>query len=99
MATRTEPIRLLLVRVVRGVGGLVVAPGGALSCLCGQCGLAGPLGDDELVEPAHLAFDRLESVLLELEGVGVETVAGPRDGRADVLEALLEPGAPALEDA
>ena len=35
-------------------------------------GPAGPLGLDQLGEPADLAVHRLEAVLLELQGVAVE---------------------------
>src|SRR6187551_1832976 len=57
------------------------------------------LGVDELGEPPDLALDRLEPVAVQLEGVLVETLAGPLDGGLRTVTALLEPGPSTFEDA
>src|SRR5262249_1333164 len=61
-------------------------------------GARGALGVDELVEPTHLALDRLEAVTLKLEGVAVESLASAGQRETDAFAALLEPAAPSLED-
>ena len=57
------------------------------------------LAVDQLVEPAHLALDRLEAVPLQLEGVAVEPLAGASERGAQAVAALLQAAAPPLEDA
>src|SRR6185437_13115945 len=64
------------------------------------CGLLfAPLGVDQLVEPADLALDRVEAVLLELEGVSVELLPGPGQRHAEAVAPLLHPPPAALQDA
>ncbi len=53
---------------------------------------------DELVEPADLALGSVESVLLELEGVGVDPLAAAGERLAQGLDPLLEARPAALED-
>jgi hypothetical protein len=57
------------------------------------------LDGDELVEPADLTFDRLQPMALELERVGVEAFPGPLKCGPELLQALLQAGAAAFEDA
>src|SRR5690606_11406708 len=60
---------------------------------------ASPLGGDEAVEPAHLALDLLEPEAPQLQRIFVEPRTRVRRGLAVRLEALGQPGAPALEHA
>src|SRR6266542_6730234 len=93
MATRTEPIRLLLF-LFRGAGrvrghvrwerlALVVAP----------------LRRDQLIQPPHLALHGLQAVSLQFERVAVEPLPGAGERGTYPFQALLQPAAPALEDA
>src|SRR4051812_44108917 len=125
MATRTEPIRLLLNSLAVAI---LARPGGRTPPLAGPeveftrprwgrssaalvprhvliaferpclLFLLGPLAPDQLVEPADLALDRLQPVVLQLQGVGVDPFPGPAEGGADGLQPFLEPAAPAFED-
>src|SRR5512135_2563216 len=106
MATRTEPIGIPLSNTVggrvvpgpgRGGGRRMPRRGGGV--LGGAARRLLALARDELVEPAHLALDALEPVLLQLEGVAVEPLAGTGQRRAERVEPLLEPGPASLEDA
>ena len=115
IATRTEPIGIpslsdfCLTAVRRAVHFWPLTSGGWTTAarprsgwpLAGGAGvvLAAALGVDEVREPPHLALDRLDAVALELHGVAVDLLLGHRQLALDPLEALLETGAPALEDA
>src|SRR5690625_3481330 len=57
------------------------------------------LGGDELVEPAHLPFGGFESVSLQFEPVGVESLGGAGEGLTDAFAALFDPAAAGFEDA
>src|SRR5262249_7585057 len=57
-----------------------------------------PLRGDQLVQPAHLALDRLQAVPLELQGVPVHPLPGARQPGAEGLDPLFQPAAPALQD-
>src|SRR5215472_7554314 len=98
MATRTEPIAAasFLMSPLRGVRmrhGLV----GGADIYAGRA--PGPFGGDQLFEPTDLALTRLEPVALQLERVGVEPLGRAGQDVAQALPALLDPPAPALEDA
>ena len=54
---------------------------------------------DQLGEPTDLAIRRLEPVLLQLEGVAIQPLAGAGQRRAHALAPFLHPAAPSLEDA
>src|SRR5215218_580369 len=56
------------------------------------------LGVDQLVEPADLALDRVESVLLQLQRVAVELLPGAGQPGPQAVAALLDPAPPALQD-
>ena len=56
------------------------------------------LGVDELVEPADLAVHRLQPVPLQLEGVAVDPLPGPRERGPEPFPLLLDGAAAALED-
>ena len=43
---------------------------------CGNVVFTFAFVGDELVEPAHFAFNRLKTVLLQFEGVAIEAFAG-----------------------
>src|SRR6476469_7670338 len=60
-------------------------------------GLA-PLVGDELVQPAHLALDRLEPVALQLERVLVGAFAAAGDRGRDRVQPLLEAAAATLQE-
>jgi hypothetical protein len=64
---------------------------------CGRLFL--PLGVDQLVEPADLALDRVEAVLLELEGVSVELFPGPGQAGPQAVAPFFHPVPAALKDA
>ncbi len=57
------------------------------------------LGVDQLREPLDLAFDRLDTVALELGRVAVDLLLRHRQLGLDPVETLLEAGATALEHA
>src|SRR4051812_11856805 len=90
MATRTEPIRMLLCSWLRGD---VLAPSAVVICLLRA------LASDELVEPPDLTLDRLEPVFLKFERVVVHALSRTGQRRAHALQAFLQPAAPAFEDA
>ena len=48
------------------------------------------LGFDELAEPPHLAFGTLKSVLLKLQGVGIDTLTTSRHGLAKQGDSFLK---------
>src|SRR4051812_20652542 len=52
--------------------------------------VAGALGVDEVAQPAHLAFDRLEAVLLQLERVAVEALPSAGHRLAHTVEPFLQ---------
>src|SRR3546814_11156032 len=76
---------------------LLVSPMVGFSCVPGFscCRL---LGCDQFFEPTHFAFTRFESELMELTGIAVQRSAGPTDGLAEPLTALLDLASPAFED-
>src|SRR3954452_10815433 len=102
MATRTEPIPVnssVTWWWCWSVGGARVGaawPG----CDAPLRALSDPraLSGDELAEPADLAVNRLETVLLQLERVAVELLSGAPQRAGHLFPSLLEPTAPALED-
>src|ERR1022692_750862 len=105
MATRTEPITMLLylplpttdnLRPLLGWSGVAawsVVPGPAA-----RLSVRLPFPGDELVEPADLALDRLQPVTLQLKGVAVDPLPGPGQPGAERIDPLLKPAAPALKD-
>src|SRR6266566_8529641 len=112
MATRTEPIWIApFLRRLAGVHCRRPAASAARAAAAGvvlrsvrmsaarvPTRVRPPLRSDQLVEPAHLALDRLEPMLVKLERVAVQPFPGPGEGRPHTVEPLLEPGAPAFED-
>src|ERR1051325_2588657 len=95
MATRTEPIRLLLLFKrgrTRACGSVLVM----LACLAFRLRT---FPADDLVEPSDFAFDGLEPVVLQLEGVAVDSFPGPRQGGRYAFQPLFQPAAPAFQDA
>ena len=56
------------------------------------------LGGDELIEPPHLSFGSLETVLLELEGVGIDTLTTACHRLAQECDSLLETRPAAMKD-
>ena len=87
-------------RTHAGLLNLVVARrrGPAVRCLGDRCsrwlcaGACRCARVDQLVQPADLALDGLESVALQLQGVGVDAARGAASA-CDAVEALLEPAA------
>jgi hypothetical protein len=77
---------------------LVETGGVAQVCFAWRRGLAVTFGGDELVEPSDFAIHGLEPVLLQLQGVAVELLPRAPERSRDLLPALLEAAAPALED-
>src|SRR2546423_15441578 len=92
MATRTEPIASASFFITAAQAG----PGAESCWVAGLA--AGALGGDELLQPADLAFTRVQSVSLQLEGVRVEPLGGPRQRLAQPLPTLLDLAAAALQD-
>src|SRR5262245_14722082 len=111
MATRTEPIPLCSLSfsastdlTKRGLPDQLVPSQVVLPCTRGL-GAVVPwrrvrpsLGGDQLVQPADFALDRLQAVALQLEGVAVDALPGPREPGPEGLDPLFQPAAPALED-
>src|SRR5690606_24886389 len=60
---------------------------------------AAPLGGDQFVEPAHLAFDGFEPVPVKFERVAVQTLAGAGESRTDALQPFFQAATPPFEDA
>src|SRR5258708_19204768 len=106
MAPRTDPMRTAPYLLPRDVSTLLASAGGArLAGICVVPGRTGGRGarlsfrGNQLVEPAHFPFDRLQAVPLQLEGVAVHPLPRPGQGSAEALQPLLEPAATALQDA
>src|SRR5260221_4019804 len=105
MATRTEPIpmcsfsysqqALRLIQLAAVSVGVVMCVGHVLAR---GLRVRAPLGSDQLVQPADFALYRLQSVPLQLEGVAVDALPGPCEARAERLDPLLKPAAPAFPD-
>src|SRR5699024_4939841 len=53
---------------------------------------------DQLVEPAHLPFAGLQPELVQLTGVAVDLLLGPRQRGPQPLTPFLHPATPALQD-
>src|SRR3954468_18199620 len=98
MATRTavwvRPIRLLLLLLLDGVNGRV----GRVRGVRGARLFGMALGVDQLVQPTHLALDRLEPVALQFEGVAVQPLAGAPKGGPYAFQPFLQPVTTAFED-
>src|SRR3954469_14459414 len=89
MATRTEPMRGAPFSLDAGTRS---RPSAVLFVLL--CALA----PDQLVEPPDLALDRLQPVLLQLQGVVVDPLPSPGQRGAYALQPFLEAAAPAFEN-
>src|SRR5215469_5434481 len=106
MATRTDPISDgSFTPAVHGgfTRGTAVPAGGRQGAAASRLGLATRTGfslrGDQLVQPADFPLDRLQAMLVQLQGVAVQALPGPGQGRAHALHPFLEPAAPSLQDA
>src|SRR5665647_2456353 len=99
MATRMDPMDFSFVLVRKTVGYDGWLGGRVVGRRVDGRGWGRTLGLDQLGEPAHLTFGRLQAVPLQLGGVEVEPLAALGRGGAEGVQALLQPAAAALEDA
>src|SRR5512135_1028509 len=100
MATRTEPIRMTPSCPCSCVVGTPLAGVGLVGRRwADRAGVSLPFRGDQLVQPADFPLDRLEAVLLEFEGVTVDSLPGAGEGGADGFHPLLQPTAAPFQDA